>query len=108
MPIKATQKLPPHLVARQNRHEYCDDHVRCSGSPPSRKSQSGPVPPVPVRVQHEVRILNCHRTDASNGPTQGPPGHQEGQESRPPLPRFGHYRLRCLLHVGGVTWPSHP
>lgn len=22
--------------------------------------------------------------------------------------RFDHYRLRCLLHAGGVTWPNRP
>ena len=54
-------------------------------------------------------ILAHHSTGASNGPTEGLNlcvkrvkrcGHG--------FKRFDHYRLRVLLHAGGVTWPSRP
>ena len=54
-------------------------------------------------------ILAHHSTGASNGPTEGLNlcvkkvkrcGH--GFRS------FEHYRLRVLLHAGGVTWPNRP
>jgi len=54
-------------------------------------------------------ILAHHATGASNGPTEGLNlcvkkvkrcGH--GFRS------FDHYRLRVLLHAGGVTWPNRP
>ncbi len=54
-------------------------------------------------------ILARHTTGASNGPTEGLNlcvkkvkrcGH--GFRS------FEHYRLRVLLHAGGVTWPRRP
>jgi transposase len=54
-------------------------------------------------------ILAHHTTGASNGPTEGLNlcvkkvkrcGH--GFRS------FEHYRLRVLLHAGGVTWPTQP
>jgi transposase len=56
-----------------------------------------------------AEILAHHRTGASNGPTEGLNlcvkkvkrcGHG--------FKRFEHYRLRVLLHAGGVTWPSRP
>lgn len=54
-------------------------------------------------------ILAHHRTGASNGPTEGLNlcvkrtkrcGHG--------FKRFEHYRLRVLLHAGGVEWPCRP
>lgn len=56
-----------------------------------------------------TEILAHHRTGASNDPTEGLNlcvkrvkrcGHG--------FKRFEHYRLRVLLHAGGVTWPSPP
>ncbi len=56
-----------------------------------------------------IEILAHHDTGASNGPTEGLNlcvkkvkrcGH--GFRS------FQNYRLRVLLHAGGVTWPSRP
>jgi transposase len=56
-----------------------------------------------------TEILAYHDTGASNGPTEGLNlcvkkvkrcGH--GFRS------FEHYRLRVLLHAGGVTWPQRP
>ena len=56
-----------------------------------------------------AEILAHHQTGASNGPTEGLNlcvkkvkrcGH--GFRS------FEHYRLRVLLHAGGVTWPNRP
>jgi hypothetical protein len=54
-------------------------------------------------------ILDHHETGASNGQTDGlnlcvkkvkRAGHG--------FASFEHYRLRVLLHAGGVTWPSRP
>jgi transposase len=56
-----------------------------------------------------TEILAHHDTGASNGPTEGLNlcvkkvkrcGH--GFRS------FEHYRLRVLLHAGGITWPKRP
>ena len=56
-----------------------------------------------------TEILAHHDTGASNGPTEGLNlcvkkvkrcGH--GFRS------FEHYRLRVLLHAGGITWPGRP
>ena len=56
-----------------------------------------------------TEILAHHSTGASNGPTEGLNlcvkrvkrcGHG--------FKRFEHYRLRVLLHAGGVAWPSRP
>ena len=56
-----------------------------------------------------TEILNHHHTGASNGPTEGlnlviKKVKRAGHGFR----RFDHYRLRCLLHTGGVTWPNRP
>lgn len=56
-----------------------------------------------------TEILNHHITGASNGPTEGlnlviKKVKRAGHGFR----RFDHYRLRCLLHAGGVTWPNRP
>jgi transposase len=56
-----------------------------------------------------AEILAHHDTGASNGPTEGLNllvknvkrcGHG--------FKRFEHYRLRVLLHTGGITWPNRP
>jgi transposase len=54
-------------------------------------------------------ILEHHHTGASNGPTEGmnllvKRVKRCGFGFR----RFEHYRLRVLLHAGGVTWPQRP
>ncbi len=54
-------------------------------------------------------ILEHHNTGASNGPTEGmnllvKRVKRCGFGFR----RFEHYRLRVLLHAGGVTWPQRP
>ncbi len=56
-----------------------------------------------------AEILTHHDTGASNGPTEGlnlcvKKVKRCGHGFR----RFRHYRLRVLLHAGGVTWPSRP
>ena len=56
-----------------------------------------------------TEILNHHHTGASNGPTEAmnlviKKVKRAGHGFR----RFDHYRLRCLLHAGGVTWPNRP
>ena len=56
-----------------------------------------------------TEILNHHLTGASNGPTEAlnlviKKVKRAGHGFR----RFDHYRLRCLLHAGGVTWPNRP
>jgi len=52
-------------------------------------------------------ILNHHRTGASNGPTEGVNfcAKQVKRAGRG-FANFDHYRLRVLLHAGGVTWPT--
>ena len=54
-------------------------------------------------------ILAHHTTGASNGPTEGlnlcvKKVKRCGHGFR----TFEHYRLRVLLHAGGVTWPARP
>jgi transposase len=54
-------------------------------------------------------ILEHHHTGASNGPTEGlnlcvKKVKRCGHGFR----TFEHYRLRVLLHAGGVTWPARP
>ena len=56
-----------------------------------------------------TEILAHHHTGASNGPTEGlnllvKKVKRCGHGHR----RFAHYRLRVLLHAGGVTWPARP
>ncbi len=56
-----------------------------------------------------TEILNHHHTGASNGPTEGlnlcvKRVKRCGFGFR----NFEHYRLRVLLHAGGVTWPNRP
>jgi transposase len=55
---------------------------------------------------HE-EILNHHRTGASNGPTEGSNfcAKQVKRAGRG-FTNFEHYKLRVLLHAGGVTWPK--
>ena len=54
-------------------------------------------------------ILAHHTTGASNGPTEGlnlcvKKVKRCGHGFR----TFEHYRLRVLLHAGGITWPARP
>jgi transposase len=54
-----------------------------------------------------TEILNHHRTGASNGPTEGlnllvKKVKRAGHGFR----SFANYRLRILLHAGGVDWPA--
>jgi len=54
-------------------------------------------------------ILAYHTTRASNGPTEGlnlcvKRVKRCGHGYR----RFDHYRLRVLLHTGGINWPAQP
>jgi transposase len=56
-----------------------------------------------------TEILAHHHTGASNGPTEGlnlcvKRVKRAGHGFR----CFDHYRLRVLLHAGGVTWPQRP
>lgn len=56
-----------------------------------------------------TEILAYHDTRASNGPTEGlnlcvKKVKRCGHGFR----RFDHYRLRVLLHTGGITWPARP
>jgi len=51
-------------------------------------------------------ILNHHRTGSSNGPTEGMNFcAKQVKRSGRGFTNFEHYRLRVLLHAGGVTWP---
>lgn len=52
-------------------------------------------------------ILNHHRTGASNGPTEGSNFCvKQVKRAGRGFTNFEHYKLRVLLHVGGVTWPK--
>jgi transposase len=56
-----------------------------------------------------TEILEHHNTGASNGPTEGlnlcvKKVKRCGHGFR----TFEHYRLRVLLHAGGITWPARP
>jgi len=56
-----------------------------------------------------TEILAYHDTGASNGPTEGlnlcvKKVKRCGHGFR----RFDHYRLRVLLHTGGIDWPARP
>ena len=56
-----------------------------------------------------TEILARHTTGASNGPTEGlnlcvKKVKRAGHGFR----RFDNYRLRVLLHTGGITWPERP
>lgn len=54
-------------------------------------------------------ILNHHRTGASNGPTEGLNFCvKQVKRAGRGFTCFEHYRLRVLLHAGGVTWPLRP
>jgi transposase len=60
-------------------------------------------------VAWRAEILAHHTTGASNGPTEGlnlcvKKVKRCGHGFR----TFEHYRLRVLLHAGGVTWPQRP
>jgi transposase len=54
-------------------------------------------------------ILAHHDTGASNGPTEGLNlCVKQVKRCGHGFKKFEHYRLRVLLHAGGVTWPSKP
>jgi transposase len=56
-----------------------------------------------------VEILNHHRTGASNGPTEGQNFCvKRVKRAGRGFQSFGNYRLRVLLHAGGVIWPRRP
>ena len=57
----------------------------------------------------QKEILNHHRTGASNGPTEGQNFCvKQVKRAGRGFTSFEHYRLRVLLHAGGVTWPQRP
>jgi transposase len=57
----------------------------------------------------QSEILNHHRTGASNGPTEGMNlCVKRIKRAGRGFSCFEHYRLRVLLHAGGVTWPRRP
>jgi transposase len=54
-------------------------------------------------------ILNHHRSGASNGPTEGMNlCVKRIKRAGRGFFCFEHYRLRVLLHAGGVNWPRRP
>jgi transposase len=56
-----------------------------------------------------TEILAHHHTGASNGPTEGLNlCVKRVKRCGFGMRRFEHYRLRVLLHAGGVTWPRRP
>jgi transposase len=67
-----------------------------------------------VSLGHTLRswqqeILAHHTTGASNGPTEGLNlCVKKVKRCAHGMRSFEHYRLRVLLHTGGVTWPTRP
>ena len=56
-----------------------------------------------------AEILAHHQTGASNGPTEGLNlCVKRVKRCGNGFKRFEHYRLRVLLHAGGVSWPRRP
>ena len=56
-----------------------------------------------------TEILAHHSTGASNGPTEGLNlCVKRVKRCGAGFKRFEHYRLRVLLHAGGVAWPDRP
>ena len=56
-----------------------------------------------------TEILAHHDTGASNGPTEGLNlCVKRVKRCGNGFKRFEHYRLRVLLHAGGVSWPQRP
>lgn len=56
-----------------------------------------------------AEILAHHTTGASNGPTEGLNlCIKKVKRCAHGMRSFDHYRLRVLLHTGGVAWPSQP
>lgn len=54
-------------------------------------------------------ILAHHTTGASNGPTEGLNlCVKKVKRCAHGMRSFDHYRLRVLLHTGGITWPQRP
>jgi transposase len=81
------------------------DHHRL----PRRRRRRDPSPRPHPRPVADRDPQPSSGTGASNGPTEGlnlvikkvkRAGHG--------FHRFDHYRLRCLLHAGGITWPNRP
>ncbi len=56
-----------------------------------------------------TEILAHHDTGASNGPTEGLNLYvKKVKRCGHGFRSFENYRLRVLLHTGGVTWPNRP
>ena len=85
-------------------HALAQGHRRL----PGRRGRRDPFPRRhPRALAHE--ILNHHRTGASNGPTEGLNlCVKRIKRAGRGFSCFEHYRLRVLLHAGGVTWPRRP
>ncbi len=55
-----------------------------------------------------AEILAHHHSGASNGPTEGLNLLVKVKRCGHGFTNFENYRLRVLLHVGGVSWPTSP
>ena len=56
-----------------------------------------------------TEILARHTTGASNGPTEGLNlCVKKVKRAGNGFKSFDNYRLRVLLHTGGITWPERP
>jgi transposase len=53
-------------------------------------------------------ILARHTTGAGTGPTEGLNLCVKKVKRCGRFRSFDHYRLRVLLHAGGITWPARP
>jgi hypothetical protein len=61
----------------------------------------------PTLASWRTEILEHDNTGASNGPTEGLNlGVKKVKRCGHGCRTFHHYRLRVLLHAGGITWPT--
>ena len=111
-PRRAPRRLAGQGVgARHLSHRGSEGSAECSSTRPSpvagptRSKRSDPSATRCKRWRTE--ILNHHRTGASNGPTEGLNlCVKKVKRAGRGFTCFEHYRLRVLLHAGGVTWPQ--
>ena len=87
--------------------------AECSSTRPSSDARDDEVEEIrslgDTLERWRTEILNHHRTGASNGPTEGLNlCVKKVKRAGRGFTCFEHYRLRVLLHAGGVTWPRRP
>ncbi len=99
--------------ARRLPHRRSERGRPCSSTRPSSAASADEVEEIrslgDTLERWRTEILNHHRTGASNGPTEGLNlCVKKVKRAGRGFTCFEHYRLRVLLHAGGVTWPRRP